>query len=160
MTDWRLSQLHASCPRPYPPSAALPFPLQPSFDRKQEAARLVSVLSRAGSTLSNDTNWSPLTAENEKQHAFWLSGKVFFFLIRWSTLEIPALSLSWHVSRLSRFLPELILPSSLNLALLRHLCIWHRTEGAAVLLPRRCSLAVSHVGSTFFTVEIVGGCSD
>lgn len=45
MTDWRLSQLHASCPRPYPPWAALPLPLQPSFDRKQEASRLVRVSS-------------------------------------------------------------------------------------------------------------------
>lgn len=43
--DWWLSQLHASCPRSYPLSAALSLPLQPSFDGKQEVSRLDSVLS-------------------------------------------------------------------------------------------------------------------
>lgn len=59
MTDWRLSQLHASCPRPYPPSAALPLPLQPSFDRKQEASRLVSVLSCVRLMTPTALCWQP-----------------------------------------------------------------------------------------------------
>ena len=63
MNDWRLSRLHASCLRSYPPTAALPLSLQSSFDRKQEAATLDRVLSWVGSTPSNDTNCSLLTAD-------------------------------------------------------------------------------------------------
>lgn len=79
MTDWRLSQLHASCPRPYPPSAALPLPLQPSFDRKQEATRLVSVLSCVRLMTPTALCWQPRNRKNTQQHkkgAFWL----FFFI--------------------------------------------------------------------------------
>lgn len=150
MTDWRLSQLHASCPRPYPPSAALLFPLQPSFDRKQEASRLDSALSWVCSAQSNDTNCCPLVHWQLKNN--WLSG---FFWICWSTLEIPA---HFHgmLNCLFYFFHELILPSS-STAAARHLALhWWTT----VQLPRRHDQVVSRVGSTFFTMEIAGSCSD
>lgn len=90
---------------------------------------------------------------NKKQH--WLADCEVFFLSCWSTLEIPALSLSWHVSRLSNFLPELILPSSLNCALLlqlRHLALHWWTS---VQSPKRCDQAGSRAGTTFFTEEFL-----
>lgn len=62
------------------------------------------------------------------QHAFLAVWEVLFS-IRRSALEIPAQSLSRHVSRLSHFLSELILPSYSNLALFPDLCIWHGTGG-------------------------------
>lgn len=82
MTDWRLSQLHASCPRPYPPSAAPPLPLQPSFDRKQEAARPVSVLAPGR---QKSVEWHQVLANGGGRitKLCWQC----FFLIRSSTLH-------------------------------------------------------------------------
>lgn len=78
MTDWRLPRLHTSCPRPYPASAALLLPLQPSFDRKQEASRLVSVLSCVHLMTPTALRWQPRNKKNQKNKA--ISGS-----FSWST---------------------------------------------------------------------------
>lgn len=93
-------------------------------------------------TLSNDTNCSPLTAEEWTRFA----GSAFFnsLINSWDPCSVT------FMAHLSSILPELTFPHSLNLALR------HCTGGQL----KRCDLAVSHISSTFFTAVIVGICSD
>lgn len=115
MSDWRLSQLRASCPRPYPPSAAPLFPLQPSFHRKQEAARLVSALSQVSSAPSNDTHCSPLT--DEKTHSGCLGERLPSFadpLAQFTPCHFHSTLVVFLISS-----PKLALLSSLTPSLLR-----------------------------------------